>query len=216
MLALCTVATAQTDPNTTLTKIGRVAPKPTPPNAGATDADKLAVDFQNFKYLEPGRTSAFQLKNGVFSGTDRATGTSRSFQFRKTYYFDLTADKKTEAVVHILADTCDFCEERSLFYAFSAIGGSPLQLFSIATGSAAKCGLKEAAFDAESIAFEVFGDCEFTDSVFRPVTEPVKDVATRIELEWKDGKLETKNRASLPFPEKDIAAHSRRIRFGAP
>jgi hypothetical protein len=198
---------------------GRVLPKPTPSPTAANDvadAVSLTTDFQNFTYSEPGQPArSFDLKNGVFTSVDKKTKAVRSFQFRKKYFFDVTGDEKTEAIIHLLADACEFCEDRSYFFLFSAIGGKPSTVFSFGTGAGAKCGLKEVIFDRRQIVIDVFGDCEFPSGRFEPVAKSAKrDVFTRIALTLSGGGYAILKRESMPFPEKDIPAAQTKIKFG--
>ncbi|MBK8811437.1 MAG: hypothetical protein IPN69_11990 [Acidobacteria bacterium] len=202
---------------------GKVAASPTPtPIALIEDAETLSVDFQNFKYQDLGAktVSTFDLVNGLFTSFDKKTKITRSYQFRKKFYFDVTGDGKSEAVIHLLADACEFCQDRSVFYAFSAVEKQPNAVFGIATGSGARCGLKEIQFLSKQVVIDVFGDCKLVNG--RLVSEAASkkvDIFSRFTLGWNESDPKMKGFAeatkeTLPFPAKDIPAHRPQIKFG--
>ncbi len=206
-----------------ITATGKVAAKPTPtPNSAFANAESLTTDFQNFKYVEAGsKTGAsFQLVNGRFTGTDAKTKLVRSYQFRKKFFFDITGDNKTEAIVHMLADGCEFCQERSVFYAFSAVDNSPRIVFGIATGAGSKCGLKEIRFAPNEVYIEVFGDCNLVSGHLVPdATSKNTEVFTRyiLSLDATDPKpfvYSTSPKELFPFPSSEIPAFRPQIKFG--
>lgn len=203
------------------TKTGKIKPSSTPTPQTTlpiySDADTLSVDFKNFAYADFGLNlqKFFTLKNGFYSSTNPKTKEFRSFQFRKVYYFDITGDRKTEAIVHLLADSCDSCDEKSVFYAFSAVDKKPLEVFRILTGSGDKCGLKSVSFNFTEITLEVFGDCELKNGVFTKTQNPPKsDVLTKFLFEFGEREFAFKSKVTSDFPLKDAANVRPQIKIG--
>lgn len=199
-------------------KTGRVAPSPTPtPQDEAIDADKLPVYFTDFEYEFPGpKPVPFKLRSGNFVLKNPKTKESTALNLRKTFFFDITGDSRKEAIVHILGSTCEMCDDKSLFYAFTAAGLKPVEVFRIAGGTGEQCGIKEIVFDVKSILVDTYGDCEAANGLISPVKGgTMKNKASRFLFEFADGKFKVSIRESIDLPEAP-AEYRTQIRFGKP
>lgn len=181
---------------------------------GFDDAESLATDFKNFKFSDKDNKE-FQLTDGVYVFSNPKTKTSHNYQFRKVYYFDVTGDDKKEAVVHLLADSCEDCETRSIFYLFSAKDKKLQEVWKVFTGAGAKCGLKDVSFNRAEIVLETFGNCTFKDSSI--IEDPLlkkSDVSTKFDFYFKDGAFNQESKENLPFKESEIINYRTKIQFG--
>lgn len=183
-------------------KTGRVAASPTPtPKDAVVDADKLPVYFSELDYEFPGpKPIPFRLRSGTFILKNATTRETTALNYRKSYFFDVTGDSKTEAVVHILGSTCEMCDDKSLFYVFTSAGLKPVEIFRMLGGAGAQCGIKRIVFDVKIITVDAFGDCDVADGAILPVKgSTLKDKYTQFNYKLTDGvfKLELRDLMDL-------------------
>jgi hypothetical protein len=137
--------------------------------------DLSGIDFKNFTYPVPNIVNlekSFTLNNGKAGKKDG----SPSFKLRKTYFFDLTGDKKDEAITHIIASGCQLgCESSSLFYIHTAENNQPKLIWKIAIGGDVMGGLRAASFKMNEIVLETFGDCLLDDWLIKPNIDLTKN-----------------------------------------
>lgn len=213
LLSLTAVsALAQTSGSKTGTV--RAVPTPTPQDA-AIDADKLPVSFSDFEYEYPGaKPIPFKLRSGNFILKNAKTKETTALNFRKSFFFDVTGDSKTEAVVHILGSTCEMCDDKSLFYVFTSAGLKPVEVFRVLGGVGAQCGINRIVFDVKIITVDAFGDCEVVGGAIVPVKgSALKNKYTQFNYKLTDGlfKLELRDLMDLGEP---VTEYRTQIAFG--
>jgi hypothetical protein len=144
-------------------------------NSKTNTLDISMVDFKNFTFPTVGAGNVektFTLKNGE-SGKK---GIAPYYALRKTYYFDLTGDKKDEAITHIIVEGCEMgCESSSLFYIHTTENKQPKLLWKIAVGGNTMGGLKAVNFKSDEIVLESFGDCSLEGWLIKPVVDVQKN-----------------------------------------
>jgi hypothetical protein len=181
------------------------------------------VDFANYTFPEfrLGQTEkSFTLKNGASSEKE----VFPKFTLRKTYYFDLTGDRRDEAVSHIIAEGCQLgCEKSNLFYIYTSENKQPKLLWKIATGGNVLGGLKWANFAIDEITMEVFGDCQVENQVIKPEVDVKKNADlkttnyTRFVFSKKGNDFVQTSRDLLPLTANvDFTEFRPQISFGDP
>ena len=201
----------------TASQTGNVSPNPNG-NKNQTDfedAEALSTDFRNFKYTDA-NGKEFQLTKGDYAFLDPKTKTRQNFKFRKVYYFDVTGDGNKDAVVHLFADFCETCEQKSVFYIFSAKNKQLLTVWKIFTGGGEKCGLKDISFTRAAITFGAFGNCSIKDStVIEDNLLNKTDVFTEFTYHFNDDEYIFNSKENFPFQQSQILTYKTQIKFGS-
>lgn len=137
--------------------------------------DISRFDFKNFTF--PDFSSVISEKTfTLINGASDQKDVFPKYRLRKTYYFDLTGDKKNEAVSHIIAEGCQMgCETSNLFYIHSEENKQLKLIWKIATGGNVLGGLKSVNFKANEIMFEVFGNCMVENQIIKPEVDLKKN-----------------------------------------
>lgn len=186
--------------------------------------DISTIDFQNFTYPDfyaknEGKT--FTLKNGEFVYVDEKQTDSRNYKLRKTYYFDITGDKKNEAITHIFAETgAESTDPQSVFFVHSIENRQPKLIWKIAAGKEELGGLKFVHFKNKEIILETFGNCSIKDwSIV--ASFDVKNVGkienasfTRFVFTLENNAFVQTSREVLPLPKVNMMNYRPQILFG--
>lgn len=182
------------------------------------DAESLAVDFKNFSFPDFNSKDQrnFTLKNGIFKNLKAKSGETTIYRFRKVFYFDVTGDKKTEAIVHIFASACEDCAPQSIFYLYSNEKNQPQEIWKIAFGTQEKCGLKDVLFDKAQVVLEVFGDCELNGwKIAQNLTSKKNAVSTRFTFDYQNKEFFQISKEFFPFSENEIQTYRSQLKFGS-
>lgn len=182
------------------------------------DAETLATDFKNFSFPDFNSKDQknFTLKNGVFQNLKAKSGEAVNYRFRKVFYFDVTGDEKTEAIVHIFASACEDCAPQSIFYLYSNEKNQPKEIWKIALGTQEKCGLKDVLFDKKEIVLETFGDCELNGwNIAKNLNSKKTAVSTRFTFDYQNKEFLQTSKAFFPFSENDIQTYRSKLKFGS-
>lgn len=214
---ISTTAQIREDPNTGKTATDKENKSTQKKSAKPFDISK--VDFKNYTFPDFSTdVKTFTLKNSASGIKD----VFPRYVLRKTYYFDLTGDKKKEAISHIIAEGCQMgCETSNLFYIHTEENNQLRLVWKIATGGDVLGGLKSAKFNVDEIIFEVFGDCTVENLVIKPEVDLKKNAQlkttnfTRFVFSVTEDGFTQTAREVLPLPAKiSFPDYRSQIRFG--
>jgi hypothetical protein len=117
--------------------------------------------------------------------------------------------------VHLLADTCEVCDSRSIFYVFSAKNKELQPVWKFFAGTGAQCGLKDISFNSAEIILETFGNCAFKNSSIVEENQSKKtDITTKFIFNYKDGTFYQNSKENFPFKQSEILNYQSQIKFG--
>lgn len=182
------------------------------------DAESLAIDFKNFSFpdFNSKNQKKFTLKNGISQNLKAKSGEATIYRFRKVFFFDVTGDEKTEAIVHIFASACEDCAPQSIFYLYSNEKNQPKEIWKIALGTQEKCGLKDVLFDKAQVVLEVFGDCELNGwNIAKNLTSKKTAVSTRFTFDYQNKEFLQISKEFFPFSENEIQTYRSQLKFGS-